>query len=45
MIFGAPETLQFLALLQRLKQAQDRRQQQTRAAMQRARAVLRKLKA
>jgi hypothetical protein len=44
MIFGAPETPRFLALVRRLKLAQHRKQQQTRHAKQRLRAILRKIR-
>jgi hypothetical protein len=42
MIYGEPETLRFLAAVERLKQAKRRRERQTRLAKQRIRATLRK---
>jgi hypothetical protein len=42
MIYGEPETPRFLAAVERLKQARQRKQRQTRAAKERVRAVLRK---
>ena len=45
MIFGEPETLRFLAAVQRLKRRQRRKEKQTREAKQRIRTVLRKLRA
>jgi hypothetical protein len=44
MLYGEPETSRFLAALQRLKKQQRQREQQTRAAKQRVRAALRKLR-
>jgi hypothetical protein len=43
-IYGEPETSRFLAALQRLKQAQRHKEQQTRLAKQRVRAALRKMR-
>ena len=43
MIYGEPETLRFLAAVQRIKKLKDRKQQLTRLAKQRVRATLRKL--
>jgi hypothetical protein len=45
MIYGEPETMRFLAALQRLKRQQRRKEQQTRRAKQRVREVLRKMRA
>jgi hypothetical protein len=45
MIFGEPETLRFLAAVQRLKQQQRRKERQTRLTKQRIRSVLRKMRA
>ena len=42
MIYGEPETTRFLAAVERLKQAKQRRVRQTRQAKQRVRATLRK---
>ncbi len=44
MLFGEPETLRFLAAVQRLKRLLRRRELQTRQAKQRVRAVLRKMR-
>lgn len=44
MIYGEPETLRFLAAVQRLKRQQRRKVRQTRLAKQRVRAVLRKIR-
>jgi hypothetical protein len=43
-IFGQPETLRFLAAVERLKQQTRKQQQQTRQARRRLRAALRKLR-
>jgi hypothetical protein len=43
-IYGEPETLRFLAALQRLKRQQQKRERQTRLAKQRVRAALRKMR-
>jgi len=42
MIYGEPETTRFLAAVERLKQAKQRRVRRTRQAKQRVRATLRK---
>jgi hypothetical protein len=42
MIYGEPETSRFLAAVERLKQAKQRRARLTRLAKQRIRAALRK---
>jgi len=44
-VFGEPDTLRFLAAVQRLKRQTQKRERQTRLAKQRCRAVLRKLRA
>jgi hypothetical protein len=44
MIYGEPETLRFLAAVQRLKREQRRKEKQTRLAKQRVRTMLRKLR-
>jgi hypothetical protein len=44
MLYGGPETSQFLAALQRLKRQQRQRERQTRQAKQRVRAALRKMR-
>lgn len=44
MIYGEPETLRFLAAVQRMKRDQRRKERQTRLAKQRVRAVLRKMR-
>jgi hypothetical protein len=44
MIYGEPETPRFLAVVQRLKREQRRKEQMTRLAKQRVRAMLRKLR-
>jgi hypothetical protein len=44
MLYGEPETLRFLAALQRLKRQKRRKERQTRQAKQRLRAVLRKMR-
>jgi hypothetical protein len=44
MIYGEPETLRFLAAVQRLKRLQRKRERQTRQAKQRVRAALRKMR-
>jgi hypothetical protein len=44
MIFGEPETPRFLAALQRLKRQQRLKERQTRAAKQRVRHALRKIR-
>lgn len=44
MIYGEPETSQFLAAVQRLKQLQRRKDRQTRQAKQRVRLALRKIR-
>jgi hypothetical protein len=44
MIYGEPETLRFLAAVQRLKRQRRRKERQTRLAKQRVRVVLRKLR-
>ena len=41
-LYGEPETARFLAAVERLKQAKQRRVRQTRQAKQRVRATLRK---
>jgi hypothetical protein len=43
-IFGEPETAQFLAMVQRLKRMRLVKQKRTRRAKQKARAVLRKMR-
>jgi hypothetical protein len=43
MLYGEPETLRFLAAVQRLKRQQRRKERLTRLAKQRVRSVLRKL--
>jgi hypothetical protein len=43
-IYGEPETPQFLAALQRLKRMQRKKERQTRLAKQRVRAALRKMR-
>jgi hypothetical protein len=43
-IYGEPETPRFLAALQRLKRQQRLKERQTRAAKQRVRHVLRKIR-
>jgi hypothetical protein len=45
MLYGEPETLQFLAAVERLKRQLRQRERQTRRAKHRARAVLRKIRA
>ncbi|HEX4591190.1 MAG TPA: hypothetical protein VH120_14725 [Gemmataceae bacterium] len=45
MIYGGPETVQFLAAIRRLKLQQQRRDRQTKQAKQRVRAALRKIRA
>ena len=44
MIYDEPETLRFLAAVQRLKRQQRRKERQTRLAKQRVRAALRKMR-
>jgi hypothetical protein len=44
MIYGEPATTRFLAALEKLKQAKQRKELQTRQAKQRLRATLRKLR-
>jgi hypothetical protein len=44
MIYGEPETPQFLAALQRLKRQQRKKERQTRQAKLRVRAALRKMR-
>jgi hypothetical protein len=44
MIYGEPETIRFLAAVQRLKRLQQRRERRTKLAKQRVRAALRKLR-
>jgi len=44
MIYGEPETLRFLAAVQRLKRQRRRKERQTRLAKQRIRVVLRKMR-
>ena len=44
MIYGEPETMRFLAAVQRLKRQQLRKERQTRLAKQRVRNVLRKMR-
>jgi len=44
MLYGEPETLRFLAALQRIKRRQRRKERQTRQAKLRIRAVLRKIR-
>jgi hypothetical protein len=44
MIYGEPETLRFLATVQRLKREQRRKERQTRLAKQRVRLMLKKLR-
>ena len=44
MLYGEPETIRFLAALQRIKRLQHKRERQTRLAKQRVRAVLRKMR-
>jgi len=43
-IYGEPETPRFLVAVERLKRQQRKREQQTRLAKQRVRAVLRKMR-
>jgi hypothetical protein len=42
MLYGEPETPQFLAAVQRLKKQQRKKEKQTREARERVRVVLRK---
>lgn len=44
MLYGEPETLQFLAAVRRLKDRQRRKERQTRLAKQRIRTALRKMR-
>jgi hypothetical protein len=44
MVYGEPETSQFLAAVQRLKKQLRRKEQQTRQAKQRVRHLLRKMR-
>jgi hypothetical protein len=44
MIYGEPETMRFLAAVQRLKRQQRRKERQTRLAKQRVRNALRKMR-
>jgi hypothetical protein len=44
MVYGEPETSRFLAAVERLKLAKQRKKRQTREAKQRVRATLRKLR-
>ena len=44
MIYSGPETVEFLAAVQRLKREQRRKEQQTRLAKQRVRLMLKKLR-
>jgi hypothetical protein len=44
MIYGEPETLRFLAAVQRIKRLQQRKERRTQRAKQRVRAVLRKMR-
>jgi hypothetical protein len=44
MIYGEPETLRFLAAVERLKRQMRRKERQTRLAKQRVRNVLRKMR-
>ena len=44
-IYGEPETVRFLAALQRMKLQRKRRSQATKQAKQKVRAVLRKMRA
>ena len=44
-IYGEPETLRFLAAVQRLKREQRKRERLTRQAKQRVRQALRKMRA
>jgi hypothetical protein len=44
MLYGEPETLRFLAAVQRLKRQQRKREKQTRQAKQRVRVTLRKMR-
>jgi hypothetical protein len=44
MIFGEPETMRFLAAVQRLKRQQRRKERLTRLAKQRVRSALRKIR-
>jgi hypothetical protein len=44
MIYGEPETLRFLAAVERLKRQRRRKERQTRLAKQRVRDVLRKMR-
>ncbi len=44
MVYGEPETAQFLAAVQRLKRQRRRLERQTRLAKQRLRAALRKMR-
>jgi hypothetical protein len=44
-IYGEPDTLRFLAAVQRLKQQQRRKERQTKQAKQKVRDVLRKIRA
>lgn len=44
MLYGEPESTQFLAAVQRLKRQRRRKDRQTRLAKQRVRTVLRKMR-
>ena len=44
MLYGEPETMRFLAAVQRLKQQQRRKERLTRLAKQRVRSALRKMR-
>ena len=44
MLYGEPETLRFLAAVERLKRQRRRKERQTRLAKQRVRVVLRKMR-
>jgi hypothetical protein len=44
MLYGEPETVRFLAAVQRLKRQMRRKERQTKQAKQRVREVLRKLR-
>jgi hypothetical protein len=44
-LYGEPETLRFLAAVQRIKKQQRQKERQTRQAWQRVRSMLRKMRA
>jgi hypothetical protein len=43
-LYGEPETLRFLAAIERLKRERRRKEQQTRLAKQRVKSALRKMR-